>query len=79
MNLASHDSARDHQLEAILHAYLQAVDAGQAPDRDALLASTQSSRPSWPPSSPARKRWLVWCRAWPLLSLPCSVLPKRRR
>jgi tRNA A-37 threonylcarbamoyl transferase component Bud32/outer membrane protein assembly factor BamB len=37
MNPASHDSARDQQLEAILHAYLQAVDAGQAPDRDALV------------------------------------------
>src|SRR5580704_8396414 len=37
MNLASDDSAKDLQLEAILHAYLQAVDAGQAPDRDALL------------------------------------------
>ena len=37
MNAASHDSARDRQLEEILHAYLQAVDAGQSPDRDALL------------------------------------------
>src|SRR6516225_1548552 len=37
MNPASDDSAKDRQLEAILHAYLQAVDAGQAPDRDALL------------------------------------------
>src|SRR5215475_1461387 len=37
MNPASHDSARDRRLEEILHAYLQAVDAGQAPDRDALL------------------------------------------
>jgi WD40 repeat protein len=37
MNSASHDSARDRRLEEILHTYLQAVDAGQAPDRDALL------------------------------------------
>ena len=37
MNPASHDSVQDRQLEAVLHAYLQAVDAGQAPDRDALL------------------------------------------
>jgi serine/threonine-protein kinase len=37
MNPASHDSARDRQLEAILHSLLQAVDAGRAPDRDALL------------------------------------------
>ncbi len=37
MNPASHDSTRDQQLEVILHAYLQAVDAGQAPDRDAWL------------------------------------------
>src|SRR5436305_16068 len=34
---ASHDSDRDRHLEVILHAYLQAVDAGQAPERDALL------------------------------------------
>jgi hypothetical protein len=37
MNPAPHDSARDRRLEEILHAYLQAVDAGQAPDRAALL------------------------------------------
>jgi hypothetical protein len=37
MTPASDDSARDRQLEAILHSYLQAVDAGQASDRDALL------------------------------------------
>jgi WD40 repeat protein/predicted Ser/Thr protein kinase len=37
MNPASDDSARDHQLEEVLHAYLQAVDAGRPPDRDALL------------------------------------------
>jgi hypothetical protein len=37
MNPASHDSANDRRLEAILHSYLQAVDAGQAPDRAALL------------------------------------------
>src|SRR5689334_18663839 len=37
MNSTPHDSAKDRQLEAILHAYLQAVDAGQAPDRAALL------------------------------------------
>jgi WD40 repeat protein len=37
MTPASHDSARDRQLEEILHAYLQAVDAGQAPDRETLL------------------------------------------
>jgi WD40 repeat protein len=36
MNSTTDDSARDRQLEAILHAYLQAVDAGQPPDRDAL-------------------------------------------
>jgi anti-sigma factor RsiW len=34
---SAHDSARDRQLEEILHAYLQALDAGQAPDREALL------------------------------------------
>jgi hypothetical protein len=37
MSPAADDSARDRQLEAILHTYLQAVDTGQAPDRDALL------------------------------------------
>jgi hypothetical protein len=37
MNAAADNSARDHQLEAILHTYLQAIDAGRAPDRDALL------------------------------------------
>jgi hypothetical protein len=37
MNPASHDSTRDRQLEEILHTYLQTVDAGQPPDRDALL------------------------------------------
>jgi serine/threonine-protein kinase len=37
MNPASDDSAKDRRLEAILHTYLQAVDAGQAPDRAALL------------------------------------------
>jgi hypothetical protein len=37
MNPTTDDSARDCQLEAILHAYLQAVDAGQSPDRDTLL------------------------------------------
>jgi WD40 repeat protein len=37
METASPDSARDRRLEEILHAYLQAVDAGQSPDRDALL------------------------------------------
>src|SRR5581483_5304121 len=31
------DSAKDRQLEEILHTYLQAVDAGQAPDREDLL------------------------------------------
>jgi WD40 repeat protein/tetratricopeptide (TPR) repeat protein/tRNA A-37 threonylcarbamoyl transferase component Bud32 len=37
MNPASHDSAKDRRLEDILHCYLQALDAGQAPDRAALL------------------------------------------
>jgi WD40 repeat protein len=37
MNPASYDSAKDGRLEAILHSYLQAVDAGQAPEREALL------------------------------------------
>jgi WD40 repeat protein len=34
---AADDAARDRQLEAIRHAYRQAVDAGRPPDRDALL------------------------------------------
>src|SRR5262249_54390105 len=34
---ASDESAKDGQLEAILHDYLQALDAGQSQDRDALL------------------------------------------
>lgn len=37
MNVPPDDSARDRRLEAILHAYLQAADAGQAPDRETLL------------------------------------------
>jgi serine/threonine-protein kinase len=37
MNPASSDSARDFQLEGILHNYLQAADAGKAPDRDVML------------------------------------------
>src|SRR6516162_4769147 len=37
MNPASGDSQRDRALEAILHEYLQAVDAGRPPDREALL------------------------------------------
>jgi serine/threonine-protein kinase len=37
MTPASDESAKDRQLEAILHDYLQAVDAGQSQDRDALL------------------------------------------
>ncbi len=37
MNSASHDSERDRQLEAVLHPYLQAMDAGRAPDREELL------------------------------------------
>jgi hypothetical protein len=36
MNSTSHESASDRQLEAILHAYLQAVDAGGAPHHKAL-------------------------------------------
>jgi len=31
------EPSRDKQLEAILHSYLQAVDAGQNPDREELL------------------------------------------
>jgi hypothetical protein len=31
------ESSREKQLEAILHGYLQAVDAGQNPDREELL------------------------------------------
>ena len=37
MNTASEDSARGRRLEAILHDYLQAVDAGRPPERDAVL------------------------------------------
>src|SRR4051812_39321383 len=31
------DATRDPKLESILHGYLQAVDAGQPPDREELL------------------------------------------
>jgi 2-oxo-4-hydroxy-4-carboxy--5-ureidoimidazoline (OHCU) decarboxylase len=31
------EPSREKQLESILHAYLQAVDAGGKPDRDELL------------------------------------------
>ena len=31
------ESSREKQLELVLHGYLQAVDAGQNPDRDELL------------------------------------------
>ena len=31
------EPSREQQLEAILHSYLQAVDAGQNPDREELL------------------------------------------
>lgn len=31
------ESSRDLQVQAILHSYLQAVDAGQTPDREELL------------------------------------------
>jgi WD40 repeat protein len=34
---ASSDSDKDRRLEAVLHSYLQAVDAGQSPDREALM------------------------------------------
>ncbi|HZY89270.1 MAG TPA: serine/threonine-protein kinase, partial [Gemmataceae bacterium] len=37
MSPAPDDSARDRRLEAVLHAYLRALDAGRQPDRDALL------------------------------------------
>jgi hypothetical protein len=37
MNPAASDSDKDRRLEAVLHTYLQAVDAGQAPDRETLL------------------------------------------
>jgi WD40 repeat protein len=37
MNPAPEDSARDRRLEEVLHGYLQAVDAGRPPDREALL------------------------------------------
>jgi hypothetical protein len=37
MTAATDDSARDRRLEEILHAYLRAVDAGHAPDRDVML------------------------------------------
>jgi hypothetical protein len=31
------ESSRDQQVQAILHSYLQAVDAGQTPDREEIL------------------------------------------
>src|ERR1043165_8412162 len=31
------ESSRDQQVQAVLHAYLQAVDAGQTPDHEELL------------------------------------------
>jgi 2-oxo-4-hydroxy-4-carboxy--5-ureidoimidazoline (OHCU) decarboxylase len=37
MNHAPDDSAKDRRLEEVLHAYMQAVDAGRPPDRAALL------------------------------------------
>jgi WD40 repeat protein len=39
MSVEPHDSAtREERLQAVLHEYLQAVDAGRAPDRDRMLA-----------------------------------------
>jgi WD40 repeat protein/tetratricopeptide (TPR) repeat protein len=37
MNPAPESSDKDRRLEEVLHAYLQAVDAGRPPDRDELL------------------------------------------
>jgi serine/threonine-protein kinase len=46
MKHAADDSAKDRQLKAILHQYLQAVEAGKAPDRDALLRKYPAFAPA---------------------------------
>jgi len=45
MNPSHSSDSREQRLQAVLHAYLQAVDAGQNPDPQELLRQHPDLRP----------------------------------